>query len=302
MKNTFFETKSLLSTLLLVCPFALFSQTNPEIEKKIISEFDSVRKGSIKANDYHFDSTNERHFLEFLKRYEDDTDSRVRSRVRIMKAKIALQSRDGSTRQQVVEDFARDIGDRDDAIAQYVTARLLSFKENEFSVKAKKIMVSIFKRPNYDHDFILICGTAQLKELVPRLKKLAAGFDRTKDDWYSTTAWYATLALARMGDAKKTDAIIAAVELELEPVLRVTRLLRQVAYTRQPDCIKLLQKYLESSETLPGLRNESRGTEFNQYALEYLAFYMDDFPIKPTGIGYSKEEIEIARAFLKKGK
>jgi len=226
----------------------------------------------------------------------------VRSRVRIMKAKIALQSRDGSTRQQVVEDFARDIGDRDDAIAQYVTARLLSFKENEFSVKAKKIMVSIFKRPNYDHDFILICGTAQLKELVPRLKKLAAGFDRTKDDWYSTTAWYATLALARMGDAKKTDAIIAAVELELEPVLRVTRLLRQVAYTRQPDCIKLLQKYLESSETLPGLRNESRGTEFNQYALEYLAFYMDDFPIKPTGIGYSKEEIEIARAFLKKGK
>ncbi len=87
-------------------------------------------------------------------------------------------------------------------------------------------------------------------------------FDRTRHGWYSTTGWYALLAVARLEDTKTIDEIIAAVELELEPVLRVTRLLRYVAYTRHSDAVTLLQKYLESSERLPALKESGYGPEF----------------------------------------
>lgn len=292
--------KSLIGILFIVCPFAIFSQpTTQEIEKKIINELDSVRAGSIKANDYKFNPSNEKQILFFLKRYENDPASQVRFRVRTLKAKIASQSKDTLVRQQVVEDYVKDVSGADQDIVQYAIARLLTFEQHDFSAKAKKSMLSVFNGLDENHDFILICGTAQLKELIPQLKKLAAGFDRTQEGWYATTGWYASLALARIGDAEKIDAIIAAVELELEPVLRVTRLLRYVAYIKQPDGIKLLQKYLESSERLPGLKDPDKGIEVNQYALEYLARYIDGFPIKSQGIGFTKEEIETARAFLK---
>ena len=299
--SNFSRLRSLMAILLVGCiPLVTLGQAgNQDIEKRIASELDSVRTGSIKANDYQFNASNEKRVLTFLKRYEHDPVPEVRQRVQAIKAKIAMQSKDTLVRQQVVEEYVKDVSSPDQDIVQYAISRLLTFGEHDFSAKAKKDIVSVFNRLNNNHDFILVCGTVQLKELIPQFKKLAAGFDRTKEGWYATTGWYASLALARMGDSQKTDTIIAAVELELDPILRVTRLLRYVAYTRQPDCIKLLQKYLESSERLPSLREPGKGTEFNQYALEYLAQYLEGFPIKAKGIGYTTGEIETARAFLK---
>ena len=299
--SNFSRLRSLMAILIVgYIPLVTLGQTgNQGIEKIIANELDSVRAGSIKANDYQFNASNEKQVLLFLKRYEKDPVPEVRLRVQALKAKIAMQSKDTLVRQQVAEDYVKDVSGTDQDIVQYAIARLLTFEEHDFSAKAKKSMVSIFNRLRNNHDFILICGTAQLRELIPQFKKLAAGFDRTKEGWYATTGWYASLALARMGDAQKIDTIIAAVELELDPILRVTGLLRYVAYTRQPDCIKLLQKYLESSERLPSFREHGKGTEFNQYALEYLARYIEGFPIKSKGFGYYKEEIETARAFLK---
>ena len=289
-------------SLFIFGPFSLFCQlSNHQIEKMITAEFDSIRSGSIKNHDYRFDSSNERHFLDFVKKYEHDQSVQVRSRVQEFKAGIAMLSNDTLIRQQVVEDFFCNFTDPNSGISQYAMYILTSFKQNDFSKTAKKIMVSIFNQPNYNSDFLLLCATAQLKELIPQLTKLAVFFDRTKEAWYSTTEWYACLAVARMGNAVKIDNMIAAVELELAPDLRVLRLLKQMAYTRQPDCLKLLQKYLESTERLPGVKETGNGTEFRQYAMEYLAQYIEGFPfnVKPY---YSKEEIETARTFLRNHK
>jgi len=281
--------------------FILISQALPgqDIENMIANELDGVRNGSINAYDYKFNSLNEKRVLIFLKKYESDPDLRVRSRVQILKAKISLQSKDTLVRQMVVEDFLKDAASENQEISQYSIARLLTFKENDFSLSAKNKIPSIFDRIA-NRDFILICGTAQIKQLVPKLKKIASEFDRTRQDWFSTRAWCASLSLTRMGYTEKLDTLITAVELELNPILRVSRLLKDLAYTKNPDAIKILRKYLESNQKIPDVMGPGRDLYVNQYAMEYLAQYIDDFPIKERGIGYSPEEIETAKSFLNK--
>lgn len=279
----------------------MFAQPNSgSIEKLIKEELEGVRKGSIKSNDYVFNASNERACLGLVRQYDNDTKSEVRFHAQAIKAKIAEQTKDSSIRQAIAEDFVRDCTSEDKVVSQYAVARLLTFKRRDFSEKAKKDMLQGFGKMSQNRDFMMICGTANVTDLMAQLRAIAAGFDRTRPNWFSSYEWIANLALAKMGDSVKIDVIIAAVELELEPALRVTRLLKYIGYVNQPDCIKLLQKYLESSEALPSLKDTGRGTEYNQYALEFLATYMDDFPIQPRGIGYTKEELETARAFLKK--
>jgi hypothetical protein len=300
MKYDFMLRKIIIAILIIALPSVLFGQPdNQVIEKMIVEEMEGVLKGSMKSNDYRFDSTNARHFLVFVKKYENSPSSIVRFRTQRIKFLIASQTRDTLIRQQVTEDLVNSLSDSTQIVAQYAKSRLIDFGERDFSVKTKKIMIAAFNKFSSYNDFILVCGIAQLKELIPDLKKMAADFDRAQTAWYNTPAWYASLALARMGVNQKMDAIIAAVELELTG-LRVVKLLDFVAYTRQPDAIRLLQKYLESTEKLPGLKDPEKGTPFNQYALEFLARHMEGFPVKPRGVfRYTPEEVETARQFLR---
>ena len=220
-------------SLFILVPFSLFSQlSNQQIEKMITADFDSTRLGGIRNHNYHFDSSNERYFLDFVKKYEHDQSQNVRSRLQDLNFVIALNSIDTLIRQQVVEGFIIDGSDPEPSISQHSFERLLFFKEHDFSNNAKKIMFNMFNKQNYTNDFILSCGTAQIKQLIPQLKILASNFDRTKEGWYSTIAWYASVALTRMDNIENVDAIIAAVELELNPNLRVIWLLRYIAYTK----------------------------------------------------------------------
>jgi hypothetical protein len=272
-----------------------------DMERMIKSELEAVRKGGINSNDYVFSASNAKACLSLLRQYDNDAKTAVRFHAQAIKAQIAEQIKDSSIRQAIAEDFVRDCTSDDKVVSQYAVARLLTFKRKDFSEKAKKDMLHGFGKMSQNRDFMMICGTANVTDLMAQLRAIAAGFDRARPNWFSSYEWIANLALAKMGDSVNIDAIIAAVELELEPALRVTRLLKYIGYVNQPDCIRLLQKYLESTETLPSVRSErEKGSEYNQYALEFLATYMDDFPIQPRGIGYSKEELETARAFLRK--
>jgi hypothetical protein len=281
-------------------PSLMFSQINNEtIENIIANEMDSIRKGSIKTNDYNFIGINETHLLDFLKKYENDINERVHFTTQILKSKLAMQSSDSIIRQRVVNDLVNEVEDKRASIVQYALRKLLTFKEIDFSKRSREKLITIFNKKNYTHDFILVCGIAQVKDLIPQLKKLASTIDRTKEEWYSSTSWYACLALIRMNDKEKLDNIIAAVELELSSSIRVTRLLKFIAYTKQYDCIKLINKYLMSTDYLPSIRDEGKGIDFKQYALAYLVTYMDDFPVKSDIIGsYKIEDFEKAQLFL----
>lgn len=287
----------------IISPLAAFSQLD-----EIKMDFDTARAGGYSIHDYHFNAGNEWQVLKFIKQYENDPHEGVRSYVRMLRAKLARQTADTVLRQQIIESFVEDCllpyGD----ISQYVCERLQYYQQQDFSPRAKQLMLAVFNKGQYERKFLLVCGVAQVKQLIPKLKKIAQGFDRTKDDWQGTIAWYASLALLRMGASANVEAMITAVELEANEVYRIGTLLRFIAYTRHPDCIKLMRKYLESSARLPSMREslvppvkEEFGMPHNRYALHYLARYMDNFPVKyDDAISYSEEQLETARAYFKK--
>jgi hypothetical protein len=285
---------------LLVFPSVIYCQvSNQEIEKMLKDDFTNIRKDGIsRINEPRFDSSNENYFFNFLKKYKNDQSINVRSRVKSLQFVIALKSIDTLIRQELVLDLIIDGSDFEPSINQEAFGHLSYFKEHDFSPKAKKMIITLFNKPNYDHNFILACGTAQVKELIPELKKLATSFNRKQEGWYSTMSWFANLALVKMGEVEKIDNIISAVELELNTDLRVTRLLKYVVYTKDPDCIRLILKYMASSEKVTGLHG-MEGLGFNQYIVEYLSREFEDFPVKTKTIGaYTKEETEKTLAFL----
>ena len=186
-------------------------------------------------------------------------------------------------------------------ISQYAINRLTDYfyKKKDFTNAAKQVIIDSFDRKKYSHNFLLVCGKAEIKELIPKLKIIANNLDTAKRNWYNTNAWYASLALARIGVNDNINMLISAVEHEPDTILHITRLLRYLAYTRQPACLVLLDKYLESSDELPNSDGMPRGLYFYQYVLGDLAKNLDNFPIAPKKVGYTKEELEIAREYMK---
>lgn len=256
--------------LVLICPLSVFSQ----MEDLIKMDFDTLRADGYSVHDYKFNAGNEWQVLHFIKKFENDSHRRVQLHVRTVRAQLAYKTADTLLRQQIVETFIEDCMSPDPYISQYVCERLQYFQQNDFSPRARQLMITVFKTGSYERKFVLLCGVAQVKQLMPALKKMAMKFDRTKTDWQGTMAWYASVALLRMGGAANVDAMITAVELEANDVYRIGTLLRFIAYTRHPDCIKLMRKYLESSARLPAIREslvpavkEELGMPHNRYAL-----------------------------------
>jgi hypothetical protein len=279
----------------------LFAQvSNEEMEKRMREEFDSLAAGGYKVNNYTFNSNNERYFLDFLNRINHDVPTKVRFRILVLKTKIAFQSKDSLLRQEVVFDLTETISDHEELLSQFAINKSVDFQERDFTDRARNNLTKLFARFKDNPNFLLICGIAQTRNLISGLQLLALNLNRSRSDWFRSSEWYAQIVLARIKKPATIDTLISITELELSPVLRVTKLLQLVAYTRHPDAIKLLTKYLESSEVLPSVVEAIPGTKFNQYAMEFLALNVDNFPIKAKGLNYTKDEISLALAYLKK--
>ena len=119
------------------------------------------------------------------------------------------------------------------------------------------------------------------------------------EGWSNSNSWGANLALLRLGQRNLIDKVIASTELEMKSTLRVVTLLKDLSYTKDMDCIKLLYKYLKSAERLPNM-NGNEGFPVKQYALEYLAESLEDFPVKPNDFYYSSNDYKIATDYLEK--
>ena len=287
------KTNKILSLIFILLPFFVFSQ-NPEITI-IKKNIERNRNGSSLIDDYNIDSTNEREILQFVRKFETDSNVSVRRYVEICKMGIAFKSHNKSIRQEVIESFFLHPTN-----LSYVKDQLLErFKEGDFSATAKQLLQKLLLKSPYDDNVIMLCGMADIKEVKPQLRKVIAEstFNRNKRN----ISWYAMLALTRLGDDSYVDNIIASVELELDEVFKGTRLFNNLAYTKHPDCIKLLYTYLISDERMPDLDGvRGKGEWYYQRAFQYLARYMDNFPIKEKYYGYSMSDLEIAKTYLSK--
>lgn len=269
-----------------------------EIEKKIEMEVEQIRvSGRYQMAPYRFDSTNEKYFFNHIDKYLNDTSSNVRRFATEIKFIIAFNSYDSSIRKIGVEQLLNRCFNRNIPCSE-IFEDLTYFRQNDFNLSSKTMLSSMAKEYYRNSNFIMVCGTAQINDIVPFLKQLPLTIDRSNTAWFNTRSWFANLALLRLGERGGVDHVIASVELELSPTFRANKLFKDLAYTKDPDCLRILQKYLESSDRLPSSHGRV-GAEFNQYALQYLATYLDDFPIKSTEGGYTAAELNVAREFMR---
>jgi len=279
-----------------------FAQPFNVAKTMIADEMDSVRNGSHKTNDYRFEPATEMQVLRFLRTYDNDSSVDIRLRIQILKVGLGHRSKNIQIRQEVVQDLLLANASGVSELEQYANNRLLDlFKETDYSDKANHIIKDVFDKTHDLHHLMLVCGLASAKEMIPRIKKYSAAIDPSDANWYSGSAWYADLALARMNAIadETVRTMVAAVESETQINYRVIRL-EQLAYTRHPVVLKLLLQYLEGTDRLPPLHSQSEGIEVKYYIIWYLAKYMDAFPVKDAELSnYTPDEFEKARAYLK---
>lgn len=243
--------------------------------------------------------------LRMLSAYEDDESSRVRTQSVWQARRLALLSR-GPFRQEAVSRLVRALQDPDVTVWRTAARHLKSFQRSDFTDESKAIIHRLLSDDHRRLDIIWVVGAAGMREELPRLKSLLVdeskymtGFQSGK--WWASVSWAARLARARMGVQEDVQRAIELVELEQDPTTRVTRLLRHLAYTRQPAAFESIAKYLESEERLPPLKSNDPGTSFVQYAMDVLAENLPGFPAKRHNIGaHTGAEIVRAREWINK--
>ena len=141
---------------------------------------------------------------------------------------------------------------------------------------------------------ILLAGVANLSDqkriLYNSIGNWKGGYDRN--------AWFAKLALARMGDEEQVKSCIIAIENEKDTDYRML-LMEYIAFMRQPQAFDILVKYLFSE-----MKTDTSGTVCSMsikhaYSiLPYLVSGIKNFPIEEKE-SYTEEDLLVARNWIK---
>ena len=243
--------------------------------------------------------------LAALEEYESDPSRDVRRMAYVVDWMVAKEHKSARVRREVVERLLKGFADPEPLVWQDAGRRLMSFESGAFSSKAKASLRSMLSTERPRREAALLAGVAGLDDQKPRLRGLL--IDEQKYDssgrWYGSVGWCARLALARMGSKQDVARCIELVESEDSDVERVTRLLHHLAYIRQPEVIPVLQRYLESDERLPPVKETAPGTRFAQYSLGILIQIVAGFPVVHKWPGsYSESELATAQKWMREQK
>jgi hypothetical protein len=215
-----------------------------------------------------------------------------------------------AVRARIVDSLTRGLVSQDKAdrgLRWKYSASLSRFTQDEFTEGAKASLVQALRAERPSKEILWVCGVAQVKETLPRLNELV--FDeiayardpskRNFPEWYFTLGWYARLARARMGEQADVEKALAAVDTVTDHHIKVTLLLRHVAYIRRPEAMDYLKKYFLSDETLaptnPGMPREP----VSKFLMPFLAESLLNFPFEPREIGeYTNDEVETAKKWV----
>jgi hypothetical protein len=191
-----------------------------------------------------------------LAKYCHDSSSLVRHEAYGILWQIGISSKKNSERQKVVQMLIEGMDDEEQYVRNAIGRWLLSFQAKDFSETSKDLLHKQLTVEEPTREIILVCGVANMTSELPKLEKLLIDEKKYKGPgrWYGTIGWAARLARARMGSQFDISRCIELVEAEPDPVVRVTHLLKDLAYIRQPESINILQQYLESEERLPRVK------------------------------------------------
>jgi hypothetical protein len=185
---------------------------------------------------------------------------------------------------------------------------LLTFTKDDFNESSKEMLHNALAKNMPDPGVMKICGVADMKEELPRLKELITidEIQYMNDDsimrkiwpWYNTRGWTARLARARMGVKEDIIKCIELAESEADVNVRVDRILPNIGYVRQPEAIEYLKKYLESDGYIP-----PPGQSYASLTVHILSVSLSNFPVKQSSSrNYSQEDIDLCRKWMSEQK
>lgn len=224
--------------------------------------------------------------LELLMSYDKDKAFSVRQSALSYEVRLANLQPIIEIRQKVAERLVTALIEPVSNVHPHPYKWLLTFKKEDFNKITKEMLHNALAEKNPDGTVIMICGFADMKEELPRLKGLlideieySKGPYVIAQPWHDTTGWSARLARARMGVQEDITKCIELAESEQNPNERVERILPQIGYIRQPEAIEYLESYLGSDGRLPPLTPNSLGRPYSYEVLEILAESLENFPV-----------------------
>lgn len=182
--------------------------------------------------------------------------------------------------------------DPDSGLASSARGSLMLFERADFTDDMRQVLHSYLlsrkDTPGAVYSEMALAGTMHIPAATGLLRQFAAANPRADSP--------ANLALARMGDQQATQRIIAKVEGEPNLTRRVTRLLSEYSYVRQPQTVEQLVRYLFSDERLPLYGVPNTGERVATRAVTELRGIIVGFPdrLYPT----AEEEIAEARKWV----
>lgn len=242
--------------------------------------------------------------LKVVEPYEKDPSPEVRHLAYTLTWQAGRRG-DAAVRQQVLARQLEAVEDPAPLVSQHAAKRVLDFPADAFDDKAKAAIRKQLEQPTPRREMVLAAGVADLRDELPRLEALLideSAYERGPHSgkWYGTTGWAARLARARLGVQADVARVIELVEAERDAVTRVTLLLKDLGYTRQPAALAKVREYLDSDERLPTTKPTAPGTPYAQYAIDVLALHVDDFPVGKREPGlYSEAQITAAREWMR---
>lgn len=179
----------------------------------------------------------------------------------------------------------------DASLAGYAARRLNQFTRADFTDDMKQTLAaSILSRKEasaVSEDAVILAGIADVQAVKGRLREWASPAE------IRGVGWRALLSLARLGDKAATQTAIGKVEgLSLET--RET-LLPSLAFTRQPEAITTLVRYLFSDEITPS-HGDSGGAKVSYRAVDLLEKIIEGFPQRKDP--YMEKYVATARAWV----
>lgn len=216
-----------------------------------------------------------------------ETSHLARRKALIYEVKIANLHPTKEIRQEVVNRLVTTMVEPNSVVGHDARELLLDFSKDTFNTNTKDILHNALAQKNPSRQVIEICGIADMKEELPRLKELTIDeieYSKSNDPFekvypfYLTNGWEARLARARMGIKEDIIKCIELSESVKDINERVLRLLPGIGYIRQPEAIEYLKKYLDSDEQLAPLSPGRPGIPVSHYTLRILSESLKNFP------------------------
>lgn len=240
-----------------------------------------------------------------LEHYRNDASERIRWHVHDLLWSVArgLNPDDVVNRQRIVKTLVEGLEDKSHLVQHVVSGRLFSFRAKDFSEASKALIHKMPMGKNPDRGVILVCGVANMKSELPRLKELLYVDEPTLGLPWTSTSWAACKARARMGVQEDINRCIERVEAYPDEIHKIGFLLKNISYIRQPQVVEYLRKYLDS-DTVIITGSKTFPISYARRAAAALSRMLPDFPVpgKADSLSYTKEDIERCRKWMSEQK